>query len=99
MNEEVKRVVDALKLPVWGEAVRVVNDRLSTAALFIENLAAENERLKSRCEAAEKDLEEMIHEQGGNLDLCHWCAGNCASGEYLCDTNGVWRGPGKEEAE
>lgn len=56
MNEEVKRVVDALKLPVWGEAVRVVNDRLSTAALFIENLAAENERLTARCEAAEKDM-------------------------------------------
>lgn len=72
---------------------------MGDAISVLEKLAAENERLQARCEAAERDLEEMIHEQGGNLDLCHWCAGNCASGEYLCDTNGVWRGPGKEEAE
>ena len=95
MNEEVKRVVDALKLPVWGEAVRVVNDRLSTAALFIENLAAETERLTARCEAAERDIEVLLQD-GGSCDRgAHFQTTNC---EVKSDTycNAKRRGPREE---
>ena len=44
MIDDVKRALEALREPVWGEPVRVVNDRLRTAALMIENMIEEHER-------------------------------------------------------
>ena len=71
MNEEVKRIVDALKYlanskspamglrlpPKWiiDEDI-YLEDLTGMAADLLENLSAENERLKARCEAAEADL-------------------------------------------
>lgn len=46
MNDDVKHLIEQLREPVWGEPVRVVNDRLRTAALFLESLAAELEQVK-----------------------------------------------------
>lgn len=46
MIDDVKHLIEQLREPVWGESVRVVNDRLRTAALFLESLAAELEKVK-----------------------------------------------------
>lgn len=46
MNDDVKLIIEQLREPVWGESVRVVNDRLRTAALFLESLATELEQVK-----------------------------------------------------
>ena len=46
MNDDLKRTLEALREPVWGEPVRVVNDRLRTAALMIENMIENHERLQ-----------------------------------------------------
>lgn len=44
MTDDVKRIVEELNQPVWGESVRVVNDRLRTAGLLIESLTCELEK-------------------------------------------------------
>ena len=46
MTDEMKQFVEELREPVWGESVRVVNDRLRTAALMIEFLSASREQVK-----------------------------------------------------
>lgn len=44
--DDVKHLIDQLREPVWGEPVRVVNDRLRTAALFLQSLMAELEQVE-----------------------------------------------------
>lgn len=59
-----------------------------------ETMIAERDEYKRRMEAAEADILEMLIEEGGNLDLCHWCAGNCPDNDYSqCDQKIRWRGP------
>lgn len=72
--------------------------RLAAALRRIENLAAENERLKARCEAAEKDIELLLQE-GGCCDRCaHFQTTNCdVKSDTYC--NAKWRGPGEGKAE
>ena len=67
---------------------------LCKAIDLLEKLIAERDEYKRRSEAAEADILEMLIEEGGNLDLCHWCAGNCPDNDYSqCDQKIRWRGP------
>lgn len=71
----------------WRYLMGIAADRL-------EKLMAERDEYKRRSEAAEADILEMLIEEGGNLDLCHWCAGNCPDNDYSqCDQKIRWRGP------
>lgn len=61
---------------------------------IVKTLTAERDEYKRRAEAAEADILEMLIEKGGNLDFCHWCAGNCHDNDYSqCDQKIRWRGP------
>lgn len=84
MNDDVKHLIEQLREPVWGEPVRVVNDRLRTAALFLESLAAELEQVKRDRDAAVEDvakLKRCEHCIGyeeflkidGNIERCNAC--------------------------
>lgn len=55
MNEEVKRIVDALRGEDNCDVLEYI-EYIDDAADLFENLSAENERLKARCEAAEKEI-------------------------------------------
>lgn len=61
---------------------------------LLEKLAEERDEYKRRAKAAEADILDMLIEEGGNLDLCHWCAGNCPDNDYSqCEQKIRWRGP------
>ena len=74
----------------WRYLMGIAADRL-------EKLMAERDEYKRRAEAAEADILEMLLEEGGNLDLCHWCAGDCPdNNDYSqCDQKIRWRGASK----
>lgn len=81
MADDVKWIVEELREPVWGEAVRVVNDRLRTAALMIESLAAELEQVKQERDGlnillvqVQAMLETRTHERDAAVqDLTNYC--------------------------
>lgn len=61
---------------------------------IVKTLTAERDEYKRRAAAAEADILDMLIEEGGNLDLCHWCAGNCPDNDYSqCEQKIRWRGP------
>lgn len=67
---------------------------MGIAADCVEKLMVQRDEYKRRADAAEADILEMLIEEGGNLDLCHWCAGNCPDNDYSqCDQKIRWRGP------
>lgn len=66
---------------------------LCEAIALLEKLTAERDEYKRRAAAAEADILDMLIEEGGNLDLCHWCAGNCPDNDYSqCEQKIRWRG-------
>ena len=68
---------------------------MGDAISVLEKLVAENELLKARCEAAERDIEVLLQD-GGSCDRCaHFQTENCNAGD---DTycNAKWRGPREE---
>lgn len=74
----------------WRYLMGIAADRL-------EKLMAERDEYKRRAAAAEADILDMLIEEGGNLDLCHWCAGNCPDNDYSkCEQKIRWRGLCKE---
>lgn len=69
---------------------------LCKAIDLLEKLMAERDEYKRIAEAAETDILDMLIEEGGNLDLYHWCAGNCPDNDYSqCDQKIRWRGASK----
>lgn len=92
MTDDVKWIVEELRKPVWGEAVRVVNDRLRTAALMIESLAAELEQVKQERDGlnillvqAQSMLETRTRERDaavGDLNMCCPCEACTRSCQY-----------------
>lgn len=77
----------------WRYLMGIAADRL-------EKLMAERDEYKRIAEAAEADILEMLLEEGGNLDLCHWCAGNCPDNDYSqCEQKMRWRGPCEENCD
>ena len=109
MNEEVKRIVDALKYlanskspamglrlpPKWiiDEDI-YLEDLTGMAADLLENLSAENERLKARCEAAERDMKLIADTMDADNETlpCVLCAKNNERCD-VSDTCFEWRGP------
>ena len=64
---------------------------------IVKTLTAERDEYKRREEAAETDILDMLIEEGGNLVLSHWCAGNCPDNDYSkCEQKIRWRGLCKE---
>ena len=61
---------------IYGQSHERCNVELA-AANALQALLTERDNYKRRAEAAESDINEMLIEEGGNLDLCHWCAANC----------------------
>lgn len=78
---------------IYGQSHERCNAELA-AANALQALLTERDEYKRRAEAAEADILEMLIEEGGNLDLCHWCAGNCPDNDYSqCEQKIRWRGP------
>lgn len=74
-----------------------VFDLLREAADVLEQLQAENDRLKRERDAAVGNLETIMAYGGGNLDTCQFCKNSqcyARGGTKLCLPE--WRGP-KEE--
>ena len=73
---------------------------MGDAISVLEKLAAENELLKARCEAAESNMKLLANNMDGGFDTlpCILCAKNNENCD-VSDTCFEWRGPGKEEAE
>lgn len=100
MNDDVKHLIEQLREPVWGEPVRVVNDRLRTAALFLESLAAELEQVKRERDAAVKDLHlwgcfSCKHAGYAHSEICASCVYNrnrIAKGYVSGKNRYEWRG-------
>jgi len=90
MIDDVKRALEALREPVWGEPVRVVNDRLRTAALMIENMIEEQERTQNaivhltlQIADSEKKCSEWQNRANAlEHDLRHITMGNCEVCKY-----------------
>ena len=77
----------------WRYIMGIAADRL-------EKLTAGRDEYKRRAEAAEHDILDMIIEEGGNLDLCHWCGANCPDNDYSqCEQKIRWRGPCEENCD
>ena len=116
MNEEVKRIVEALRWQFYNsdcsdfeglkcpsyeacQKSKVVLCNEMMIADLIEKLTAENERLKARCEAAEKEIPKCCIRCKKN----HGCekpmvyAVQAVSGEWCDDFE--WRGPQDGETE
>lgn len=105
MIDDVKRLIEQLREPVWGESVRVVNDRLRTAALFLESLAAELEKVKQERDGlsillgqAKSMLETRTRERDAAVEdilkECHKCKHfkvmfNGCTPDYDCDYSDV----------
>lgn len=121
MTNEIKRIVQWLRImgetkdgdvidapivqPVTGETCVQVEDIVVPAADLIEKLACERDQWKARCEAAERDIEQMLINHDEAFD--RYCDSICARnhGERCPDDNTIcygcahcakWRGPCKE---
>lgn len=105
----IEQLVEALREDAGWAAMNewetpiTLSDHLGEAADMLEKLAAENERLRSRSEAAEND---MAAAQGLACRICRHHV-PCVDGrKYTCDASGYdealicgrfeWRGPQKE---
>lgn len=109
-------VIDApVTQPVTGETCVQVEDIVIPAAGLIEKMAAENEELRqtrdalsagygrmtARCEAAERDLNNLLSLWGRqHYEVCRFCAlpddETCVAGAPKERCNAVWRGPCEE---
>lgn len=68
------------------------DDAIADQARKIKGLLAQLVTVKRERDAAVRDIREMLVEQGGNFDLCHWCRQVCDD-KCLCDADADWRGP------
>lgn len=76
-----------------GRAFADAEDVLDEAATALEQLQAENDRLKRERDAAVGDLETIMAYGGGNLDTCQFCKNSqcyARGGTKLCLPE--WRG-------
>lgn len=74
---------------------------IDDAADLLENLSAENERLKARCEAAEKVIKEIARGEIVVCDVCASCS-TCAEAKSMDCEAFILRGPqdgGNEDEE
>lgn len=91
---EIKNLKDMLRNAAGGPVGILM--RLE-AADALEQLQAENDRLRRERDAAVSDLETIMAYNGGNLDTCQFCKNSqcyARGGTKLCLPE--WRGP-KEE--
>ena len=72
--------------------VEYLPETLIKAADLLEKLVAENERLKNRCEAAERVITEMAHGEIVACDICASCA-TCAETKSMDCEAFILRGP------
>ena len=76
-----------------GRAFADAEDVLDEAATALEQLQAENDRLKRERDAAVCDLETIMADGGWNLDTCQFCKNSqcyAKGGTKLCIPE--WRG-------
>lgn len=118
MTDDIKRIVQWQKIigttkdgdvidapvtqPVMGDYWVQVEEIVITAADLLEKLACERDQWKARCEAAERDIEQMLINHDEAFD--RYCDSICARkhGERCPDDNAIcygcahcakWRGP------
>lgn len=92
MTDDVKLfVIQALRLPIYGESVYVMSDRLREAAKIIESLSDQLEQVTRERDAAMEDLEMLAD--------CETCIHDDDEAcEHCCDciTRGNWQWRGAE---
>lgn len=114
MTDEINRIEQWLKIigmtkdgdiidapvtqPVMGDYWVQVEEIVITAADLLEKLACERDQWKARCEAAERDINKVLH--GGLIcSMCNQLAcpeyGNDEVQPHYCD-KATWRGPCEE---
>ena len=92
-------IIDApVTQPVTRENWMLAKDLVVLAADLLEKLACERDQWKARCEAAERDINTVLH--GGLIcSMCNQLAcpeyGNDEVQPHYCD-KATWRGPCEE---
>lgn len=95
---EIEKIIERLKQKdgLWC-SVPTGERLISDASTTLEQLQAENDRLKRERDAAVSDLETIMAYGGGNLDTCQFCKNSqcyARGGTKLCLPE--WRGPQEE---
>ena len=95
---EIEKIIERLKQKdgLWC-SVPTGERLISDASTTLEQLQAEDDRLKRERDAAVTDLETIMAYGGGNLDTCQFCKNSqcyARGGTKLCLPE--WRGPQEE---
>ena len=92
--EQLQKSADFEDYPVVASFAAIIEKKyLREAATALEQLQAENDRLKRERDAAVGDLETIMAYGGGNLDTCQFCKNSqcyARGGTKLCLPE--WRG-------
>lgn len=90
---DIENLIDRMKKARANGSWNTLPDLSHKAATALEQIQAENDRLKRERDAAVGDLETIMAYGGGNLDTCQFCKNSqcyARGGTKLCLPE--WRG-------